>query len=390
MAQTANEELFDASLRHQVHLRRFSTSQAKKTLRLLEAADRELSAKLRKRLAQLGPRTDFASKRFKALLADVRAARKAVMLKLRGELRADMVELGKSEAEFELKNLERAIPIEVEFAKVDLRQVGSAAAESPFQGQTLKGWVDGLTLADRGRLETAIRLGFTQGESIQNIVKRVAGTKAGGFADGALAMTRRQAEAVVRTAVNHVSNTAREAVWQENDDIIQAMRWTSTLDGRTSSLCRARDSKMVRVGDNPLPKGAEPLEPQDARPPGHISCRSLLIAIIDGESLLGDRPFVRDTRRREDREVDFRKIARQTGKPIQQVRKEWAAANVGTTAAETTYSQWLKRQPAAFQNEVLGAGKAKLFRSGKVELDQFVDASGKELTLEQLKTVEEK
>lgn len=50
-----------------------------------------------------------------------------------------------------------------------------------------------------------------------------------------------------------------------------------------------------------------------------------------------------------------------------------------------SYSDWLKRQPEAVQNDILGATKAQLFRDGKLTLDRFVDSKGRVLTLEELK-----
>jgi hypothetical protein len=82
--------------------------------------------------------------------------------------------------------------------------------------------------------------------------------------------------------------------------------------------------------------------------------------------------------------VDFRAQARATGKPIQQVRREWADANIGQVSGDVTYQQWLGRQPAAFQESVLGTTKAKLFREGGMRLDQFVDANGRGYTLSEL------
>ena len=57
-------------------------------------------------------------------------------------------------------------------------------------------------------------------------------------------------------------------------------------------------------------------------------------------------------------------------------RDAWAAENVGTVPARTTYDQWLRRQPAAFQDEVLGRTKGKAFRKGAT-VDDFVDALGR-------------
>ncbi|MNE64713.1 hypothetical protein D3C80_1601390 [compost metagenome] len=50
-----------------------------------------------------------------------------------------------------------------------------------------------------------------------------------------------------------------------------------------------------------------------------------------------------------------------------------------------SYSEWLKRQPGAVQNDILGTTKAQLFRDGKLTLDRFVDSKGRVLTLEELK-----
>ena len=54
--------------------------------------------------------------------------------------------------------------------------------------------------------------------------------------------------------------------------------------------------------------------------------------------------------------------------------------------AGTSYGQWLKRQPAAIQDEVLGRRRAKLFREGKVQIDQFVGSDHQPLTLKELES----
>lgn len=59
--------------------------------------------------------------------------------------------------------------------------------------------------------------------------------------------------------------------------------------------------------------------------------------------------------------------------------------NLARMKERTTYQQWLKAQAADVQDDVLGKTKAKLFRVGGLTVDRFVDASGKEYTLEELK-----
>jgi hypothetical protein len=56
--------------------------------------------------------------------------------------------------------------------------------------------------------------------------------------------------------------------------------------------------------------------------------------------------------------------------------------------ATTTYEQWLKRQPASFQDTVLGPSRGKLFRNGDLSIGRFVDSQGRTLTLDELRRLE--
>lgn len=383
---TANELYLDASLRHQIGLRRYSAGLNRRIAALLEEADRELTERLRVRLGRFeGRPLDYTGERWTSLLRDFSAARAAALGEVRTLARTELNTLAGMEAAREASLLASAIPIEISFATVAADQLRAITSSRPFQGRLLRDWFRNLERGDQARLTQALQLGMTQGEPIDDIVRRVVGTRRNGYADGILAITRRDAQAVVRTAVNHVSNVAREYVWEANSDIITARIWVSTLDGRTSAVCRSRDGKgrPVKEGGS-LPEGVEPLVPRNATPPAHINCRSTMVAYIDGVGLVGNRPTVTDTRTRERREIDFRRMAREQGRPIQEIRREWAARNVGTVPASTDYQTFMSRQGASFQDEVLGRTKGRLFREGGMKLDHFVDRAGNELTLSQL------
>jgi hypothetical protein len=126
-----------------------------------------------------------------------------------------------------------------------------------------------------------------------------------------------------------------------------------------------------------------------------------MAAVLDAQALadqLPPRPFVRDARTRRFREKDFRAEAKakvggakwkkmtvkQRDNAIRKGKRNWTKENVGTVPGITTYDQWLRTQPRAFQNEVLGVKKAQAFRGG-LKLDKFIDRRGQELTLVQLK-----
>ena len=51
----------------------------------------------------------------------------------------------------------------------------------------------------------------------------------------------------------------------------------------------------------------------------------------------------------------------------------------------TQYDDWLKSQPDWFIESTLGKGRAEIFKQGKLSLAQFVDLSGRPLTLAELR-----
>lgn len=390
---TANYLYFDSAIRHQIGIRRFTAGEVKRLTEMIQESDRDFIKIIRGELADLiGKNVSFQSKAFKQLIDLIKEKRAVTMDRFRRMVRKTLSELAKSEVDFEFRMIESALPVDIPVKKVSQETasavIGSAViAIAVNQGRTMEQWLDIFQDSDQQKIVEAIQLGYSQGQSVNDIARRIAGTKANNFTDGILSINRRNAEAIVRTSINSISNQAREKVWEANSDIIKALRWTSVLDGRTSAICRSRDGMYVALRGT-LPKGFPKLEPPDARPPAHVNCRSVMVAVFDDVSIaqqMGDRPFVRDARTRRKREMDFRREAREQGVSVQEIRSQWAQENIGRIPATTTYNEWLKRQPAEFQAEVLGKTKSELFRRGKISLDQFTDRSGNELTLAQLK-----
>lgn len=378
---TANERYLDSAIRHAIGVRRLTAGEVKKIIALLDEADTDLVDRLQVTMAR--STVSFTKDRIAALLKDVRGIRAALMGRLRGDVTKDLLAIAKAEVLFEERMLKTAIPFEIELARVSVDTLRTIVSQGVWNGRTTGGWFDSLKVADQQGLERALRLGLVQQEPIPDIVRRVRGTRADGFA-GPLRTTRAQATTVVRTVVNGVSNAAREAVLEANPDVAQFIRWVSTLDGRTTLICMGRDGKLAPVSnfDLPLPPGSLPLVPPTARPPAHPSCRSLTVAFISPD-IVGNRPFVQDARDPSRRLADFRADARRTGRPIGDIRSEWAQKHIGRVPAKTDYDTWLRTQPAAFQDRALGARwRGQAFRKGE-RVDRFVDRPGNTLTLDQ-------
>lgn len=377
MPKTANEEILDATVRHQIKLLRFSQGEAQVAAGLLAQSDDELVKLLQTKL------TETSEARIRALLVEVRRMRTAVAEQINAELQEDMEGLSKTEAEWEVSMLQGATPISLAFNTVSPNML-KAVSGSPINGIPLEGWLGKMAANDVSRIEQQIRLGVLQGETIDQMVSRIRGTKANGYKDGVLETTRREAEMIARTATNHVSTAARQATWDANADVISGVRWVATLDGRTSPVCQSRDGEVY-----PIDKGP--------RPPAHPNCRSTVAPVLHGEEIIGDRPTITDKRTRAQREVDFRQEAKdaagddwksmsaaERNAAIKARRTKWADENIGQAPSSTNYQTWLKGQSKEFQDDVLGKGKAQLFRDG-MPLEKFVDEKGKPYSLSELK-----
>jgi hypothetical protein len=95
------------------------------------------------------------------------------------------------------------------------------------------------------------------------------------------------------------------------------------------------------------------------RPPAHPNCRSTTTPVI--------------------------KSWKELGINLTEAPPGTRASMDGQVPATLTYNDWLKKQPQAFQDEVLGPTKAKLYRKGDLSLDRFIDKSGNEYTLDELR-----
>lgn len=376
MPKPANQEVLDATVRHQMRILRFSDGEAQASAALLAESDAELVALLQSGL------TEVSEKRIRSLLADVRRMRAAVAERIGERLQGNMDDLAGSESDWESSMIQGAAPVALDLNGV-APSVLKAVSGSPINGIPLQGWLGKMATNDVARIEQQVRLGALAGETVDQMVSRIRGTKANAFKDGVLQTTRREAEMIARTAVNHVSTAARQATWEANADIIKGVRWVATLDGRTSPVCQSRDGHVYPIDSGP-------------RPPAHPNCRSTVAPVLDGETIVGERPTVTDTRTRRAREVDFRKEAQakagakwkdmsaaERNAAVKARRDVWADENIGQAPSTTNYQDWLRGQSKEFQDEVLGAGKAKLFRDG-MPLEKFVDETGRPYSLQQL------
>lgn len=228
-------------------------------------------------------------------------------------------------------------------------QLVAAVNARPFNNRILKTYLNNFSKDQAKAVKNAVSIGFYEGQTTQEIVRGVVGTKSQNYKNGTLNVSRTSAETMVRTSLAHTSAVARNKTYEDNEDLIPYYEWVSTLDGKTSAVCRSRDGMVYQVGKGKLP-------------PAHYNCRSTTAPLF-----------------KED-------VTKKNGKLIAKPQDGTRASIDGQVDADLNYNDWLANQSKQFQIDVLGKEKAELFRKGGLTMDQFVNNKGQELTLDQLKT----
>lgn len=83
--------------------------------------------------------------------------------------------------------------------------------------------------------------------------------------------------------------------------------------------------------------------------------------------------------------VPVLKTWRDLGIDMDEVPETTRASADGQVPAALSFEDWLKKQPTARQDTVLGQGKAELWRSGKISFRDLLDQGGRPLTTEELR-----
>ncbi len=330
--------LLTSLISHQIWLQRTASGEVKDLTPFIQ----EMRDEIKRQVLLFGD-DGRSTARLNKLLRDLEEALTGLTGDWQTKLTEDLKELAAYEAEWNVKTL--TANVNAEFVTPTAEQVWAAAEFQPLSlsdkpvdfTKLMDGWGE----TEVARLVTGVKMGFVQGQTTRQIVKNVVG--AGGLAD----ISERNAATVIRTALSHVSNEARNETYRQNDDIIEKYEWVSTLDSRTST-CRARDGMTWEIGKGPMP-------------PAHPNCRSTTAPVISSE-------------------FDFLdKGAKRAAK----------GADGGTqVSADTTYYEFLKQQPAWFQDQALGPVRGKIFRNSGISPEEFrvisVDGFGNPLTLKQM------
>lgn len=262
MAEPVNEVLIDAGITHALLLERLKNALARQAVGIFnrEGVERVLAQTYRRlrRIQMRGAISRVTTlKGVQALhKANARVLREAYQ-EVYAYLLPELQSVAIYEAAWQVRTMEGAvrsvIPFTVEFNQPSAAILRAAVVRTPVLGKPLNQWFTSLSRQTADQVRREINVGLLAGQTPDQIVRRLGGTRAARYTDGVLQTARRHVRTLTRTGVADVTNKAREMTYAENQDVIAAVKIVATLDSRTTPICMSLDGEVYPVTEGPRP-----------------------------------------------------------------------------------------------------------------------------------------
>lgn len=282
MSETS-DNLAEAAIEYQISLLRIEAGMRKKVVTRLEDLEVEIMAVLAKNKAIAPGKQKILEDTLVALQETTAAAYSQI-----NDLTVkDLESVAQATTKKTTSDLRSQIGgVAIGPMKLSAAQLTQIVKGPVVQGNPVEDWWKGQSEGTQRKLTGAVQQGMLIGEGVDDIARRIRGTKGANFEDGILSVSRREAQAITRTMVQSIANEAKINALKESSEVVKGIEWVSTLDSRTTPTCRALDGLQWRLPDF-KPVG------HDKKFPGaiaHWGCRSTQIAVTRSWSELAGKP----------------------------------------------------------------------------------------------------
>ena len=367
MAESISDIFADKFVGRTLRLNRFAEGQRQVVFGLLQNIETELSGHMKDFDPSAVRGVKFRQNRLTKLMESVQESIAAGYKDIARQQAGALTDLAHTEAATVAGIVNGVMDVDILTVTSSDATIRALLNDTMVEGAPVQEWWGRQAQVTRDRFRDEMRKGLFQGDGLNDLLKRVRGTRANQFKDGIMGITRKNAERLVRTSINSISNAARMEMFTANSDIINGVQALVTLDNRTSLLCISRSGASwdMKTGA-PLPGSSTQIQ-FPGSPPWHWHCRSILIPVLKSfEEMLGAK-------------------GKRFDQKLEKLGPGTQASMDGQVAGDMTFDGWLKKQSATPVNEVLGPGRAELWRSGKLALADLVNQNGRPLTLVQLR-----
>jgi hypothetical protein len=333
---TPNETLAEQLRRRQLYLLRHQVSVRNEVNRYLAILGRDITAAITTIAPGEPTREVYRRQRVDKLISAVADTITTAYRQIRDYDIDEMAALADAEALY----LVQAVNALGAKAALDLsaREAVALVKDALIAGAPMADWWAGQARDIRERFAQEMRMGIIGGEGDADLIRRVRGTAQLGYTDGIMEVSRRMARILVRGASSATIGAVRSKAVLDNPRVFSGVQQISVLDGRTSQTCISYAGKVWEVpGYKPVGHSL----PYNGGTPRHPNCRSTEI------------PVLRD----------------------------------GEPAEDMGFDTFIKDKPKSLLDELLGKGRADLYRDGKITLSDLVDQNGRPLTVAQLRAL---
>ena len=370
------DEIRDNFISHALNLQGFDAKLQGKMRTMLRALEKNLMRQLEEAdVLNTGSPRRIA--RRNALLQQTQLTIQTAYNKLYRQVESDLLDVAGSESMHAKNITNETFNASVMTTTITPDQAEAIVGRSMIEGEIQKKWWKQQGERTQFNFAREIRQGMLQGEGMEQMARRIAGSATGGFdtitlasgktrriarrSGGVINKSIREARTLVRTGVQTVANEALAKTFERNRDVIKGVQALVTFDLRTSDICIARSGGAWDFDGKPLP-GSPIQEPFPGIPPWHFNCRTVLTPVFKS----------------------FKEMGINVSKKFKKMPRGQRASMDGLVGEDVTYDQWLRGRTEVEQNEVLGKGKAKLWRKGKITSRQLINSSGRSYTLLEL------
>jgi SPP1 gp7 family putative phage head morphogenesis protein len=360
MAGPTNASIQDTLIGNQVDLLKLEGTVRTDVLKVLK----ELETDIVKRLQAIDPTgptlTVYQQTRLEKLLKQVQKTTGSSFAKARRVTDNTLLQLAALESGLVSGAYDVALGTSLGVPTLNRQILQELVKDGLIQGAPSSEWWAKQAVGTLDNFRREMRLGVLGGESTGKLATRVRKV---------MDVTRRQAEALARTSVQSISNLARLRTYQENAHLLKGIQWISTLDSRTTDICKGLDGLLWDTNFNPI--GHDTTFPG---PTAHWNCRSTQVPVTKSWDEL-----------RKSTSPKAKAFAKKADKAGSGARSSLD----GAIPATINYEDWLllkeKAEPGfALNSGALTPGKYALWKQGKLNFKDLVDQSGNPITIAQL------
>lgn len=352
-----NDDITDDIIAFSAQLPRLEAGMRRKVRTRL----RRLEKKLISELVRIDPsdpaRQSFKIKRLQSLLKVIQTEIAATYRSIKNETGRELIKIARLSGQATTQAVNNSVGVALATAGVTEELLEKIVFENVVEGAKSAEWWSRQAGALKFKFQREISEGIQLNETIGDMTRRIRGTRARGFKDGIMSASYKDAESLVRTSVISTSNDSRLEALQANADILDGIRWVSTLDSSTTAICRGLDGLMWDLDYKPINHST--VWPGST---AHWNCRSTQVPVV----------------------AAFKDLPKSKRDRIPQGTR---ASVDGQVPAKQTYDNWLKRKDRTNPGEVkriLGKRKYEIWKSEGLSVRDMVDQYNNPLTVAEL------